>query len=186
MKKLNIRDIILISLLIIINFIGAFIALTFRLPIFLDSIGTIASSFLFGPIIGALTGVMTSLINGFTFDPVSLYFTPVQLIVGLISGILYKKALFKKYKGILGLLILAVASSIVGAIIATFVFEGITSSGITYVVLALKSAGASVFTSVLSTQFLFDIFDKGISVMLAIIIINKIPNDIKLKINLKN
>lgn len=186
MKKLNIRDIILISLLIVINFIGAFIALTFRLPIFLDSIGTITSSFIFGPSIGAITGVITSLINGFTFDPISLYFMPVQFIIGFTSGVLYKKSLFNLRKSILGVLILSIASSIVGATIATFVFEGITSSGITYIVLAIKSVGLSVFTSVLSTQFLFDVFDKGISVILSIIIISKIPKDIKLKINLKN
>lgn len=183
MKKLSVRDITIIALFIVINFVGAFIAIALKLPIFIDSVGTICSAFLFGPVVGGITGIITSLINGFTFDPVSLYFLPVQFIIGVSSGILYKKGLYNKYKVIIGILIMTLLSSTVAAIISTFIFEGITSSGITYIILALKGAGVSVFKSVFSTQFIFDIVDKSASVVLSILILKSIPKEIKLKIS---
>ena len=65
------------SIAVVINIVGAFIATTLKLPIFIDTIGTFLSAFLFGPVGGMLTGMVTSLINGLTFDPYSLYFIPV-------------------------------------------------------------------------------------------------------------
>ncbi len=87
MKKTNTFKITIMAFAVVINIIGAFIAILLKLPIFIDTIGT----FLFGPVGGLLTGIVTSLINGLTFDPYSLYFFPVQLVIGLTAGICYKK-----------------------------------------------------------------------------------------------
>ena len=95
MKRSNTFKITIMSIAVVINIVGAFIATTLKLPIFIDTIGTFLSAFLFGPVGGMLTGMVTSLINGLTFDPYSLYFIPVQAIIGLMAGICYKKNLFK-------------------------------------------------------------------------------------------
>ena len=71
MKKTNTFKITIMSIAVVINIVGAFIATALKLPIFIDTIGTFLSAFLFGPVGGMLTGVVTSLINGLTFDPYS-------------------------------------------------------------------------------------------------------------------
>ena len=52
---------------IALNIIGAFIALNLRLPIYLDSIGTIMVGFVLGPVYGMATGVLGSVVSGITY-----------------------------------------------------------------------------------------------------------------------
>ncbi len=78
---LNSRSICFIAMAICINIVGGFLALSLKLPIYLDTIGTVFSALIMGPIGGACVGALTALINGMAFDPTSLYFMPVQLIV---------------------------------------------------------------------------------------------------------
>lgn len=179
MKRSNTFKITIMSIAVVINIVGVFIATTLKLPIFIDTIGTFLSAFLFGPVGGMLTGMVTSLINGLTFDPYSLYFIPVQAIIGLMAGICYKKNLFKGKFLILGIIITTVMGSIVASLISAFVFGGITSSGTSFIVMYLKEAGVNIVTSVFSTQILFDLIDKGITVLLVLTILKALPANIK-------
>lgn len=179
MKRSNTFKITIMSIAVVINIVGAFIATILKLPIFIDTIGTFLSAFLFGTVGGMLTGMVTSLINGLTFDPYSLYFIPVQAIIGLMAGICYKKNLFKGKFLILGIIITTVMGSIVASLISAFVFGGITSSGTSFIVMYLKEAGVNIVTSVFSTQILFDLIDKGITVLLVLTILKALPANIK-------
>ena len=179
MNRNNTFKITFMSIAVVINIVGAFVATSLKLPIFIDTIGTFLSAFLFGPVGGMLTGMVTSLINGLTFDPYSLYFIPVQAIIGLMAGICYKKNLFKGKFLILGIIITTVMGSIVASLISAFVFGGITSSGTSFIVMYLKEAGVNIVTSVFSTQILFDLIDKGITVLLVLTILKALPANIK-------
>lgn len=169
----------IMALAVVINIVGAFVATGLKLPVFLDTIGTFLSAFLFGPIGGVLTGSVTSLINGLTFDPYSLYFMPVQIIIGLSAGICYKKGLFKGKAIALGTSVVTIAGSLVASLIAVYVFGGITSSGTAFVVMYLKEAGVNIVTSVFSTQILFDLLDKAMAVFLVLTLIKALPKDMK-------
>ena len=79
-KTVNVKNITLISMGIALNVVGAFIALNLRLPIYLDSIGTILIACMLGPKYAVITGVGGSLVSGMTFDIYSLYFAPVQIL----------------------------------------------------------------------------------------------------------
>lgn len=179
MKKTNTFKITIMSIAVVLNIIGAFIAVALKLPIFIDTIGTFLSAFLFGPVGGMLTGMVTSLINGLTFDPYSLYFIPVQVIIGLMSGICYKRNLFKGKFLILGITITTVMGSLMASLISAFVFGGITSSGTSFIVMYLKEAGVNIVASIFSTQILFDLVDKGITVLLVLTILKAVPTNIK-------
>ncbi len=88
-KEFNTKTLTLMAFGIALNIIGDFIALTFRLPIYMDSIGTIMVAILLGPKNAVMTGVCGSLISG-RFDVFSLYYAPVQISTGLLSGIVAK------------------------------------------------------------------------------------------------
>lgn len=177
MKKTNTFKITIMSIAVVLNIIGAFIAVALKLPIFIDTIGTFLSAFLFGPVGGMLTGMVTSLINGLTFDPYSLYFIPVQVIIGLMAGICYKKNLFKGKFLILGIIITTVMGSLMASLISAFVFGGITSSGTSFIVMYLKEAGVNIVASIFSTQILFDLLDKSITVLLVLTILKSFPSE---------
>ena len=122
MKKTNTFKITIMAFAVVINIIGAFIAILLKLPIFIDTIGTFLSAFLFGTVGGVLTCIVTSLINGLTFDPYSLYFFPVQLVIGLTAGICYKKNLFNGKFIIFGIIITTIIGSLLSSLISAFVF----------------------------------------------------------------
>lgn len=90
-KNTNVRDMTLFGIGIVLNIVGAFIAFTLKLQIYMDSIGTILVACLLGPRYAVLTGIAGSTISGMTFDIYSLYFAPVQVSIGLIAGIMYNK-----------------------------------------------------------------------------------------------
>ena len=184
MKRNNTKKLVLISLCIGINVIGALIAVTLKLPIFLDTIGTFLIAFLFGPIAGIITGILSYLITTMTFDPYALYFIPSQITVGLLAGIIYKKGGFKK-KAIMpfSTLLIAICSAIVAAIASAVVFGGITSSGNSIIIIYLKNMGLGLVPSIFITQILTEFIVKMMIVLLVINIIKAMPNNFKLESN---
>lgn len=181
-KTMDIRKVTLIGLGISLNIIGAFIALTLKLPIYLDSIGTILIACLLGPKYAVITGVCGSLVSGFTFDIYSIYFAPVQITTGLIAGIMYNKGFLNGKKTPLGVFVFTIPTSIISAMIAAFLFGGITSSGSSYIVQILKLMGISDVVSVFITQIVTDYIDKFIAVALVGAAVNALPKNIKLSI----
>lgn len=179
-KTMDIRKLTLIGLGISLNIIGAFIALTLKLPIYLDSIGTILIACLLGPKYAVITGLCGSLVSGFTFDIYSIYFAPVQITTGLIAGIMYNKGFLNGKKTPLGVFIFTLPTSIISAMIAAFLFGGITSSGSSYIVQILKTMGVSDVVSVFITQILTDYTDKFIGVVLVGYAVKSIPKSIRL------
>jgi len=181
MKENKTFKLTFIAMCVGFNIIGAFLAISIKLPIYLDTIGTFLSAFLLGPISGMATGSISALISGITFDPVALYFIPVQAMSGFMAGILFKKGLFKGRLKLVGIMIVTIISSIIASIITAYVFGGITSSGSSFIVIYLKEAGINIITSIFSTQILTDLLDKAIVISLVIYLIKIIPLSLKRK-----
>lgn len=179
MKKYSTIKLTLMGIGVGLNIIGAFIALILRIPILLDSIGTILISFLFGPIYGIATGILGSLISGFTYDIYSIYFSPVQILIGGIVGYLASKNSFNGKKIFFSLLILTIPTAFLGAIIANYLFDGVTSSGSSYLVQILTFLGFSKGFTIFLIQFITDYIDKFFTIKLVEVVIKKLPNNIK-------
>lgn len=73
------QSLVLIVIAIAINMIGGQLISMLKLPIFLDSIGTLISAVLLGPFIGMLTGLLTNLLWGLLTDPIAAAFAPVAI-----------------------------------------------------------------------------------------------------------
>ncbi|SDX46137.1 ECF transporter S component [Eubacterium barkeri] len=173
--KLNPQTLCFGALMIGINILGGFLALMLKLPIYLDSMGTILSALILGPLGGGLVGILTALINGLTFDPVSLYFLPVQLFIGVATGLLFKNGRFEGIKSLLSIILIAVLVSMISSIIVALVFDGVTSSGSSLIVAVMRNVGINLFASVFSTQIITDILDKAIAFAIAFAAIRAIP-----------
>lgn len=182
MKKISTLKLSLIGLGIALNVVGTFTAFSLKLPILLDSIGTVMASFLLGPYYGVITGLCSGIVSGITFDIYSLYFAPVQIFVGLFSALMYNKGFMRGKKKILGVLVVSIFSSFVGAVIAAFAFGGITSSSSSYIVAVLSNMGVNKVLSVFIVQFLMDYFDRFLAVSLVLLVISNIPEKIKYKL----
>jgi energy-coupling factor transport system substrate-specific component len=87
---------VLIPVAIAINIaVGQIVALL-KLPVFLDSIGTVLVGIICGPWAGALTGALSNTIWGL-FNPDALPWWPVAFFIGLVAGFCANAGLFKNW-----------------------------------------------------------------------------------------
>lgn len=182
MRSSKTLKISIVGIGIALNIIGAFIALNLRLPIYLDSLGTIMVGFVLGPAYGVATGVLGSLISGITFDIYSLYFTPVQIFTGFFAGYFYEKGLMEGKKIFLSVFIMTIFVSFSGALITAYLFNGLTSSGSSYIIVILNNLGVNPVISAFITQFITDYFDKLVAVLIMVQVVRRLPNNILLRI----
>jgi energy-coupling factor transport system substrate-specific component len=70
-----------------INFAGHAIAVGLKLPLFLDSIGTILCAVLAGPWVGGSVGLITNLVSSNTVDPIAAPYSVVSFAVGFTAGV---------------------------------------------------------------------------------------------------
>lgn len=172
----------MVALGIVLNIVGAFIALNLRLPVYLDSIGTVLSGALLGPVYGVATGVLGSFISGITFDVYSLYYAPVQILTGLMAGWMFRTKWLRGYRLPIGGLALSLPTSIASAAITAFLFGGITSSGSSYLVVLMSKLGMNLTLSCFLVQVLTDYADKLIAVLLVAVVLKVLTPEMKMKI----
>lgn len=175
MKKLSVLNITTIALAAVINILGAQIALLLKLPVYLDTIGTIFTAALLGPVYGILPGLLSGLITGLTTDIYSLYFSPVQIVTGIAAGIMFKTKFMKKWSLPIGALFITIPGTLVASLISAFLFGGVTSSGSSLIVMFLRSIGVNEIISVFVVQVITDFIDRSIAIGLVIVIIAALP-----------
>ncbi|MEE0751750.1 ECF transporter S component [Frisingicoccus sp.] len=181
-RKFTVVKQCMIAIGIVINIVGAFLALNLRLPVYLDSIGTVLVSGLLGPVYGMVTGVLGSMISGITFDIYSLYYAPVQLFTGLMAGLVFRTVWLKGWRLPIGSLAVSLPTSVVSAMITAFLFGGITSSGSSYLVVLMNNLGMNLTLSCFLVQVLTDYGDKLIAVILVTATLRSMTPEMKLKI----
>jgi hypothetical protein len=129
-SQFDTRTIVLIPIAIAINIIlGQTVSAVLKVPIYLDSIGTILVGVLAGPIAGALTGALANLIWTYVLPAPfhSDYAAPFFIVaveIGLVAGIFGRLGFFRSRPNtsIVGL---AVGGAIVVAIVAVIGYYGL-------------------------------------------------------------
>ncbi|HHV3292562.1 TPA: ECF transporter S component [Streptococcus agalactiae] len=165
MTKSPARLISFISIAIAINLIGANLALFLRLPIYLDIIGTLLIAVILGPWYAASTAFLSALINWMTTDIFSLYYSPVAIVVAIITGILIKRNC-KPSSLLWKSLIISLPGTIIASVITVILFKGITSSGSSIIAQFLHGIGLDMTSSLILVQVGTDYIDRLISLIL--------------------
>jgi hypothetical protein len=135
-RDLSTTVISLLPVAIAINIAVGSLVYALRLPIYLDSIGTVLVGVLAGPWAGALTGLLSNLIWSILpipggAGPISAFFAPVAGVIGLMAGWWASRGIFRlraddaRVGGFL-----ALAAGIAGAIIAMLVVQ--TTVGLSF------------------------------------------------------
>jgi hypothetical protein len=95
-KDFTTRTLVLIPVAIAINIVVGQLIILLKLPIYLDSIGTVLVGALAGPWAGALTGALANIIWGLTLYPPALPFFYVAAVIGAMAGIAAKMGVFER------------------------------------------------------------------------------------------
>jgi energy-coupling factor transport system substrate-specific component len=99
-RDLSISTLALMPVAIAINIAVGSIVVALRLPIYLDSIGTVLVGVLGGPLAGALTGLLSNLIWSILpvpggAGPTIAFFAPVAGVIGLLAGFWSGRGIFR-------------------------------------------------------------------------------------------
>jgi energy-coupling factor transport system substrate-specific component len=173
--------ILIIPIAVAVNFVGGQLALLLKLPLYLDTIGTIFASMLCGPWVGALAGGLTNIINGIA-SPVNFAFIPVNVIVGLVTGFLARGDMFSVWwKWLISIMLMTLASIISAAPIVVLMFGGVTGGGTSLVAAALMATGTNIWLAVIGSDGVFTVIDRSISYFISWFVIKVIPNKTLIK-----
>jgi len=165
----------LIPVAIALNIVGGELVTVLRLPIYLDSIGTVLVGVLVGPWAGAATGGLANIIWGL-FRVVPLPFAIVAIAIGLLAGFFARIGWFKRFY------LVPIAGAITGIIAAllssplsAFIFGGVTGGGTDALVAAFRAAGTSLLGATTLQGLAADPLDKLITFTVAYLIIVALP-----------
>jgi uncharacterized membrane protein len=92
-KEFSTRTLVLMPIAIALNIAIGELVVRLKLPVYLDSIGTVLVGALAGPWAGALTGALANLIWGL-FNPFAAPFFYVAAVIGFLAGLAAKRGAF--------------------------------------------------------------------------------------------
>lgn len=166
-----------IPVAIVIDVVAGQLTAILRLPLYLDSLGTVFVGVVAGPLAGALTGFMSNVVWGLVIAPTALPFAITGAVIGLLAGVLGRRGAFKKLVTVvIGGLLTGVIAAIVSAPIATFVFGGVTGAGTDALVAFFQSMGASILQATLGQGLVSDPLDKAITFVLVFVVLRSLPS----------
>ncbi len=163
-----------------VNYIGSAFANYFELPLFLDTIGTVAAAVLGGYIPGILVGFMTNMIN-LAIDPTTIYYGFLNVLIAVCASFFANKGYLKRiYTVPLFILIMAFIGGILGSIVTWFLY-GFSEDSIAFSFISDMYAGGTLgsFEAQLASDFLKDLIDKTINVLIVFSVFKLLPDRIK-------
>ncbi len=174
------KTLVLMALCIAINMGLGQVASTVKLPIFLDSIGTILAALLMGPWVGMATGLFTNLIWGLLTGPIAAAFAPVAMVIGLVAGLLARQGMFRSLPMVLvSGVVITVFVTLVATPIRTYLFGGVTGSGADFFVAYMNAVGQDLLKSVAITVIGSNLVDKVVSCVIAWALVSRLPKRIR-------
>lgn len=179
--KFSTAAIALIPAAIGINYIGKLFASFLRLPLWLDSIGTVLASIISGPIIGALSGIINNVIFGLTADPISTVYAITSGAIGLVTGIMaYKGGVSTIGKTVVTGLIVGFVAAIISTPLNIIFWGGQTGNvwGDTFFAYLINNNVPNWLAS-FGNSIVVDVPDKLATVIISYFIFNALPNNFK-------
>ena len=166
----------LIAMGIGINIVMGELTAVLKIPLYLDSVGTVFVAVSCGPYAGALCGLLSNVTAGILINPPMMFFVPVSIVIGLFTGFVASRGAFATLpKAIVFGLMQGIISALVSAPIAAFVFGGMTMGGTDFLVLYFRSMGNNVLNSVFYQGLAADPIDKCCSYVVVFLVVSRLP-----------
>lgn len=169
--------IVLIPVAVGINYIGKLFAAALKLPLWLDSIGTVLSGMLAGPWIGAISGAVNNIVFGITADPISFWYLITSIAIGLVVGYLAFTGWINTFgRAVVLGLIVALVAAVVSTPLNVILWEGTTGNvwgDALYT--ALMAKGWPVWLASFLDELVVDVPDKLATVIVSYLIYRALP-----------
>lgn len=183
-KEFTTLTLVLIPVAIAINLAVGQLVIAIKLPLYLDSIGTVLVGVLVGPWAGALTGVISNIIWTATgWFPQAIAWAGVAALIGILA------AFFKKggwmdgaFKAGLSGLITGIIAALLSAPIAAFVFGGVTGTGTDVLVAAFSGTfGLDILGANMAQGVVSDPIDKVVTFLIVWALLKALPERLQVR-----
>jgi response regulator RpfG family c-di-GMP phosphodiesterase len=163
---------------IILNLLLSYACGKLGLPLYLDTVGTIASAIIGGPLPGVIVGFFTNFFKSFS-DPVSMYYGVINVLVALAASYFSKNDWYKKTSHlVLAVLIFAFLGGGLGSLVPILLndvnFDAESLSNRIY-----RSGLFGKMTSHILANILTDFADKAISMAIVLLFDKILPDSAK-------
>ena len=175
-RDFNTISLVMIPVAIAVNIAIGQIIYALKVPLYLDSIGTIFVGALAGPGVGALTGALTNLIWGLSgLNPFYTNYWITGLAIGLLAGLFSRLGWFKVWwRAIIAGVITGLIAALISAPI-TYLSGGVTGSGTDVITAVFRNAGFGILPSAFAQGVSSDPLDKAISFFIVWGVIRALP-----------
>ena len=148
-----------------------------KLPVYLDSVGTILVAVLAGPRAGIATGIVSNSVLGLLVSPALFAFIPVAIVIGWLAGVTGKVGAFRSLGGAIAAgLVIGVAAALLSAVIVIALMGGLTASGTGFLTIAIRAVlGVSVDSAAKIAAIATDVLDKPLSCVLVYLVLERLP-----------
>jgi energy-coupling factor transport system substrate-specific component len=153
-----------------------------KIPLYLDSLGTVVVAVLGGILPAIITGILSNLLASAVFSPAMIFFIPTMIVIATFAGCFAKHRFFTTWwKAFLAGIVVGISAAIVSAPISAYLFGGITLAGTDFIVLYFRATGRELLQSVLYQGFASDPIDKAITFLLAFAVFKNMPRSLLLR-----
>ena len=159
------------------NVICARLVLWLKLPLYLDSIGTILAGSLLGYLPAIIVGFASNYILSFG-DYISMYYGVISVLIAIAAVRLSQRGAFKLLRTALAsVLLFALIGGVIGSLLTWGLYGLSIGEGISAPLSMALNARTSLgpFLSQLTADFCIDMADKFVTVMLVFVLLRHLP-----------
>lgn len=142
------------------NIVLGIITSAMGIPLYLDTLGTVLSAAIIGPVPGVIVGALSNIITGLMYSVSDIPFCLVNMAVGLIVGLVAKKFKFTIVSAVITGLVLSFVCPAIGTPIGIYVYGGLNGSASDVLVMSLVQAGKDIFQASFLRNVASNLIDK--------------------------
>ena len=164
-----------------VNLLGKQSVTRLNLPLYLDCVGIILAAVLGGAIPGIVVGFFSNVINGLS-DSITIYYCFTSVLIAIFATRYGKKGYFERFPHFLiPVLAFTLIGGGLGSLMTWELFGGGIGDGFSApLARAICARGvAGEFLSQLAADLIFDLLDKAIEVLLAVLLLRLTPKALR-------
>ena len=177
MRRINAFDAGLIAFGAALNVSIGYLVNILKLPLYLDSIGTILIAVLCGWKYGVVVGLSTLIVMTLTAVPTVIAYAGTAIIIAIVSAAFARFGFLKDIKiTVIGGLVIGIAATVASVPVTTFLYGGVSLAGSDAITTFFKATGMPVWKSVLFGSLITDPLDKLITSLICLALVRSLPS----------
>jgi len=159
-----------------LNVTVGYLVSAFKLPLYLDSIGTVLVSVMFGWVYGVVTGLTGLVVLTLTAAPTVIAYAGTVVVIAMVTGVLRRAGFLKNWPmTIIGGIAVGIAAAAASIPVTTMLYGGVSLAGSDAVTTLFKATGLPLWQSVMYGSLVTDIIDKVATALLCFLFIKSLP-----------